>query len=268
MAWPSPVKHARGFRTPSGLPCCTSSWCRSNDATRSGNFEGSLGAVCRYLGLLAQTLGRLDQAEHHLRTAIALNQRMGARPWVAHSRFNLARVLSQRDGPGDRELAVSELSLAQDICRELGMPALEEKAAKLRGDRPANGAREPSGQGRRIFRKEGEYWTVVFGTDAFRLKDIKGLTYLAQLLGHPGREFHVLDLATVAHGVVPRGAAPTPPAKTICTRTTWLARGPRWTNELRRRTGNAFLTWKTSSTRRWLGQTRSGRAGSKKRGVS
>jgi hypothetical protein len=52
---------------------------------------------------------------------------------------------------------------------------------------------------------------VVFGTDAFRLKDIKGLTFLAQLLGHPGREFHVLDLATVAHGVVPRRAAPNPP---------------------------------------------------------
>ncbi|MGA3221547.1 MAG: hypothetical protein ABSE77_21170 [Acidimicrobiales bacterium] len=158
-----------------------------------GNPEGSLGAICRYLGLLAQTLGSLDQAEHHLRTAIALNERMGARPWVAHSRFDLARVLSQRDGPGDRELALLELSLAQDICRELGMPALGEKAAKLLGDRPADGAREPSGQGRRVFRKEGEYWTVVFGTDAFRLKDIKGLTYLAQLLGHPGRELHVLD---------------------------------------------------------------------------
>jgi hypothetical protein len=54
---------------------------------------------------------------------------------------------------------------------------------------------------------------VVFGTDAFRLKDIKGLTYLAQLLGHPGREFHVLDLATVAHGVLPKGAPPTPPGE-------------------------------------------------------
>ena len=178
-----------------------------------GPHEGSLGAVGRYLGLLAQTLGRLDQAEHHLRTAIAMNERMGARPWVAHSRSDLARVLSQRDGPGDRERALLELGLAQDICRELGMPVLEEKAAKLLGDRPADGAREPSGQGRRVFRKEGEYWTVVFATDAFRLKDIKGLTYLAQLLGHPGREFHVLDLATVAHGVVPRGAPPTPPGE-------------------------------------------------------
>jgi tetratricopeptide (TPR) repeat protein len=46
-----------------------------------------------------------------------------------------------------------------------------------------------------IFRKEGEYWTVGRGGKAFRLKDTKGLGYLAHLLRHPAAEFHVLDLA-------------------------------------------------------------------------
>src|SRR5271155_6192988 len=46
-----------------------------------------------------------------------------------------------------------------------------------------------------IFRKEGEYWTVGYGGKTFRLKDSKGLGYLAHLLRHPGVEFHVLDLA-------------------------------------------------------------------------
>ncbi|HWN58725.1 MAG TPA: AAA family ATPase, partial [Methylomirabilota bacterium] len=45
-----------------------------------------------------------------------------------------------------------------------------------------------------IFRKEGEYWTVGYAGNAFRLKDTKGLGYLAHLLRHPGVEFHVLDL--------------------------------------------------------------------------
>ena len=45
-----------------------------------------------------------------------------------------------------------------------------------------------------VFRKEGEYWTVGCGGKAFRLKDTKGLGYLAHLLRHPGTEFHVLDL--------------------------------------------------------------------------
>ena len=45
-----------------------------------------------------------------------------------------------------------------------------------------------------VFRKEGEYWAVGYGGKSFRLKDTKGLGYLAHLLRHPGVEFHVLDL--------------------------------------------------------------------------
>ena len=45
-----------------------------------------------------------------------------------------------------------------------------------------------------ILRKEGEFWTVGCADRAFRLKDTKGLAYLAHLLRYPGTEFHVLDL--------------------------------------------------------------------------
>jgi tetratricopeptide (TPR) repeat protein len=45
-----------------------------------------------------------------------------------------------------------------------------------------------------MFRKEGEYWTVGYGRKTFRLKDSKGLGYIAHLLRHPAAEFHVLDL--------------------------------------------------------------------------
>jgi tetratricopeptide (TPR) repeat protein len=48
---------------------------------------------------------------------------------------------------------------------------------------------------RAVLRKEGEYWTVGYADKAFRLKDSKGLGYLAHLIRHPGVEFHVLDLA-------------------------------------------------------------------------
>jgi hypothetical protein len=46
-----------------------------------------------------------------------------------------------------------------------------------------------------FFRKEGEYWSLGYASKAFRLKDTKGLGYLAHLLRHPATEFHVLDLA-------------------------------------------------------------------------
>ena len=48
---------------------------------------------------------------------------------------------------------------------------------------------------RGVFRKEGEYWTVGSAAKPFRLKDTRGLGYIAHLLRHPGTEFHVLDLA-------------------------------------------------------------------------
>src|ERR1700720_3501406 len=59
------------------------------------------------------------------------------------------------------------------------------------GDRATGSRSSENG----IFRKEGEYWTVGYGGKAFRLKDTKGLGYLAHLLRHPSVEFHVLDLA-------------------------------------------------------------------------
>src|SRR3984893_15021957 len=47
-----------------------------------------------------------------------------------------------------------------------------------------------------IFRKEGEYWAIGYARKSFRLKDTKGLGYLAHLLRHPAAEFHVLDLVS------------------------------------------------------------------------
>lgn len=42
---------------------------------------------------------------------------------------------------------------------------------------------------RNLFRREGEYWTVAYDGSVVRLRDVKGLRHLAQLLAHPDREF-------------------------------------------------------------------------------
>ena len=57
-----------------------------------------------------------------------------------------------------------------------------------------------------VLRRDGDYWSLSFEDHTVALRDLKGLHYLARLLAHPGREFHVLDL--VAGGVTP---AATPP---------------------------------------------------------
>jgi tetratricopeptide (TPR) repeat protein len=48
-----------------------------------------------------------------------------------------------------------------------------------------------------VFRHDDDYWSMAFEGHTVRLRDMKGLHYLARLLGAPGREFHVLDLVAV-----------------------------------------------------------------------
>jgi hypothetical protein len=52
-----------------------------------------------------------------------------------------------------------------------------------------------------IFRREGDYWSLVFEGRTVRVRDLKGMRYLAQLIAHPGREFHVLDLVGAETGL-------------------------------------------------------------------
>ena len=47
-----------------------------------------------------------------------------------------------------------------------------------------------------FFYQEGEYWNIGFSGNVVRLKDSKGLGYIAFLLRYPGAEFHTLDLAS------------------------------------------------------------------------
>jgi len=49
------------------------------------------------------------------------------------------------------------------------------------------------------FRREGEYWTIVYEGAVLRLRDAKGLQYLAHLLACPGERLAAADLvATTA----------------------------------------------------------------------
>ena len=175
--------------------------------------ESSVGAVDRYLGLAAMTAGDLRNAERYLCDALDLNTRIGARPWAARTRADLAGLLLARDQPGDRERAVELLEAAVKAATQLGMTAFAERAEQALASGAGSPARAPrivpppaadtataGSTSWSVCRREGEYWSVAFAGEAFRLKDVKGLHYLAHLLCHPGREFHVLDLAAIGRG--------------------------------------------------------------------
>jgi hypothetical protein len=74
-------------------------------------------------------------------------------------------------------------------------------------DNRVEGEERPDNEHRRrraSLRKEpGDYWLIVYGPDHARLKDVKGLTYLAYLLQNPYTEIKAHALA--AHLEVPEG---------------------------------------------------------------
>jgi DNA-binding SARP family transcriptional activator len=82
------------------------------------------GAVHRYLGLLALTLGRAPDAVNHHEAAMEVHERMRARGWAARSRYDLARALLARNEEGDNSRAAHLLDTAAHIARQLTMPKL------------------------------------------------------------------------------------------------------------------------------------------------
>jgi tetratricopeptide (TPR) repeat protein len=172
--------------------------------------EVSMGPVQRPLGILASMLGRYDEASRHFEGSMEMCERMGARPWLARTRYHYARMLAARGAPGDRERAVELARAALRTAEATGMVALEDKLNALVADLGAGPVPDadrvsfpPAGIPSSHFRREGEYWSIVFEGDAFRLRDLKGLRYLSRLLGEPGREFHVLDLVAAERGPAP-----------------------------------------------------------------
>ena len=93
--------------------------------------EGFRGSIARYLGMLAATTRRWDEAERQFEDAIAMNTKTGARPWLAHSQSDLAEMLLARGDPGDAERALELVEHASAAYREMGMQTWAERASSL-----------------------------------------------------------------------------------------------------------------------------------------
>ena len=119
-----------------------------------------------------------------------------------------ARLWSEVGAPYEAALARAAFADALRASGSEHRAALESEAARRVLDRieaertagdavaveRAGGAEEPPVSDLNLFRREGDYWSVVFEGRTVRVRDLKGMRYLAQLLADPGREFYVLDL--------------------------------------------------------------------------
>jgi class 3 adenylate cyclase len=90
------------------------------------------GPVDRVLGLLARTMGRLDDAERHLANGVEIAKRMSDRPAIALGALAWAELLLERDRDGDRERAVELLATVLGKAREMGARWIADRAL---GDR-------------------------------------------------------------------------------------------------------------------------------------
>ncbi|HVN29116.1 MAG TPA: hypothetical protein VMT64_11545 [Candidatus Binataceae bacterium] len=61
-------------------------------------------------------------------------------------------------------------------------------------------APSPNGEARSTFRREGDFWIIVHHGKSSRVRNIKGLAYIAHLLARPGERVHVIDLVQAIEG--------------------------------------------------------------------
>ncbi len=98
----------------------------------TGNPALCTGSASRQLGMMAAVMGRYDDAERHFDDALAFDQKMNARPWVAHTQYQYAKMLVARDAPGDKAKALALLQQALNTAQELGMAKIIERGLALK----------------------------------------------------------------------------------------------------------------------------------------
>jgi DNA-binding CsgD family transcriptional regulator/tetratricopeptide (TPR) repeat protein len=112
-----------------------------------GHLVACYGAADRYLGMLAATLREWERAEEHFERALALNEAMGTRTWLAHTAYEYARMLIERGADGDERVPVM-LGRAAELASSIGMTALAGRIAALSRSQPVSPP--PSDHARRL----------------------------------------------------------------------------------------------------------------------
>ncbi len=128
-------------------------------------------------------------AERLCAEATRLWSEIGAPYEAALSRAGLADALR---ASGREHRAALELEAARTVLDRI-------EAERTTHERDTGAERRAAAE-HDIFRREGDYWSVVFAGRTVRVRDLKGIRYLVRLLADPGRDFHVLDLVAAESG--------------------------------------------------------------------
>jgi tetratricopeptide (TPR) repeat protein len=167
------------------------------------DWRGLRGHLERADALLVACGGNLEVASKHFNDAVTIFRRYTL-PWEEAETLHLwGRALVR---VGEAAHASGKLSGAIEIFRRHGAgqfwidrTAAERALIERQGAAvPLFDQRPPDDEF--LFRREGEFWTLSYQNGVFRLRDAKGLAYIAHLLRHPAKEFHVIELVNVVGG--------------------------------------------------------------------
>jgi tetratricopeptide (TPR) repeat protein len=128
-------------------------------------------------------------AEQSLSEAVRLWNEVGAPYESALARLSLADAHAAR---GSHHRAVLERRAARTVLDEIQAPPPTHVEHYDVREQPAASVN--------VFRREGDYWSVIFDGHTVHVRDLKGMRYLARLLADPGHEHHVLDLVAAEAG--------------------------------------------------------------------
>ena len=165
------------------------------------------GPVALRLGMLASMSEQWEDAERHFASARERCEALGARGILPRVLYEHARMLLARGGAGDEQAGGSSARRGRGVERG----ARPFRAARTHRGAPRDAAPASVTAARPVFRREGEIWTIGYEGETFRLRDVKGLRYIAFLLGSPGRETHAVELAQAVEGVPEHARADGPP---------------------------------------------------------
>jgi DNA-binding winged helix-turn-helix (wHTH) protein/tetratricopeptide (TPR) repeat protein len=99
-----------------------------------GFFSVFYGSIAHFLGLLAATLGRHDDAVGHFEFALRQNDRVGSPPFVAQTQYEFARFLLRGGASEDRARAESLAGKALATANRLGLGGLQSKLNSLKAE--------------------------------------------------------------------------------------------------------------------------------------
>ncbi len=161
--------------------------------------------VHRLLALCMQTLGEPNRAVYHFRQGIALARRLGGEPVAIRMIIELGTLLASIGDIGEARALLSSgatgaASLSMALFAERAQTQLSALAMRSRPSEPGS-AKEPKenfGFGTFSFVSEGDVWKIQRGSKEFRIRDSKGMQFIAALVTQPRQDIHVLDLTAPA----------------------------------------------------------------------